>query len=218
MPDSITRPTDLEFCPDEEDMFLVVMGFLPRGRAWQTVDFNKSRDTVLKKFYYSLGVGLKQYEDKMCSALNQWFCFSADEDLDLWKLEYGIPDECDLYNASVCAKAEISHSPTAQYLLDLLESNGYVADGRWLTGHDVEFGSVFSTFYVVVNVSLSPAFVSRTELPFELGAGRTLGFLEVSQIQCMLERYVPAECAVQIELSDVFTLPGNDATMMVVGM
>lgn len=213
MPDN---PADNEFCPGHDDIFLALMSLLPRGRAWQTVDLvSLARDTLLKRVVSGLALGWTKIEDAACNTLNEWFCYSAAETIQAWNTDYGIPDECDLYNANVCAKVEAQHSVSAASLLALLEANGYSAVGRWLKGSDLEFPGVRSTFHVEVDPGLSTAFTSRTVLPFRLGEGRKIGEPDLSRIVCMLERYVPLHCAVEVSLSSG---SGDDTAMMVVGM
>jgi len=206
-------PTDTEFCPDHDDMFLALMRLLPTGRAWQSEEFSFDRDTVLKQFVSGIALSFLNLEEDSCQALNEWFCFASTIDKDAWELDYGIPDECDLYNASVCAKVSAQHSISAEALLQLLEANGYVATGRWLTGSDPEFPGVYSTFYAEVNSALSPAFDLPVKLTFPLGAGRRLGHPDLAQIQCMLERYIPAHCDTIVELGPlVFDEVGSSVT------
>ena len=118
----------------------------------------------------------------------------------LWESDFGIPDECDIYNMSLCAKVEHASGaiPTAEYLLDLLAANGYVAEGRWLTGNDATFPGVYSTFRVVINTAMSPAFKQGATLNFKLRHWVKLGYATLEEIDCMLERYIPAHCAVNL--------------------
>lgn len=171
---------------------------MPPGRAWGTRPFTYERDTNIKRFIYGLAGTWSRLEAAICNALNEWFCFTSLDDMDAWALDYGIPDDCELYNQSICAKVSAGGSPSADYLMRLLETNGYVGAGRWLTGSDSEFPGVRSTFRVVIDPALSPAFVHRTLLPFPFPLGYTtrFGSPDLDQVVCMLERYVPAHCVI----------------------
>jgi hypothetical protein len=201
----VEKPTDLEECPDAENAYRTFLMLLPRGRAWNTSDVNYERDTNIKRFWSGIGITWSHLEAALCNSLNEWFCYSSDTDLDLWQLDYGIPDECDLYNASVCNKVQASHSISAEALVTLLQADGYSAEARWLTGDDLEFPGVYSTLYVQVDPYLSTAFTHRCQVPFYLGQGRRLGTPDASQIQCMLERYIPAHCVTQVSVAGSWT-------------
>lgn len=187
-------PTDTEPCPDQEQSYLALFGLLPQGRAWGTYPFSFDRDTNIKKIFYGIAGTWSRLETALCRSLNDWFCFASEDDLDRWATDYGIPDECDLYNASICAKVAAGQPPTADYLIALLAANGYVGTGRWLTGSDPEYPGVYSTFRVVIDPSISPAYLDRTILPFPFADYRTFGYPSIEQVNCMLNRYLPAEC------------------------
>lgn len=194
----IGLPTDYEFCPDQDQSYLALFALLPPGRAWGTRPFTFDIDTNIKRFIHAIAGSWAKLEADMCAALNEWFCFTSVMDIDAWMRDYGIPDDCDLYNQSVCAKVQVSGPPTSAYLLDLLEQNGYVAVGRWVKSTDPEFGGVRSTFRVVVDPFLSPAFADVITLPFPIG--RAFGGPEIEQVRCMLERYIPAHCVVDAQV------------------
>lgn len=194
MADPVVLPADVDICPDQEQSYLALFGLLPLGRAWGTSPFSFDLDVNQKRFFHGIAGTWSRMEAAICGSLNDWFCFASTDDLDRWATDYGIPDECDLYNASICAKVAAGQPPTADYLLALLEANGYVGNGRWLTGSDVEFPGVYSTFRVVIDASISPAYTDRTVLPFPLDHERLLGYPSIEQVNCMLNRYLPAEC------------------------
>jgi uncharacterized protein YmfQ (DUF2313 family) len=196
-------PSDYTFCPDHDDCFLALMNLLPRGTAWDNTETSYERGSVIRQFMSGLALSWLRYEDAMCISLDEWICSTSDEDLDLWAADFGIPDECDIYNMSLCAKVQhsVGAIPTAKYLLDLLAANGYTATGRWLTGHDTQYPNVYSTFHVVINTGMSPAFKQGSVLNFKLGHNVKLGLATLEEIDCMLERYVPAHCKVDMAVT-----------------
>lgn len=185
-------------------MYLALMKLMPPGPAWDNSDYPGTVDSNIRRFVKAIAGTWSRLELSMCQALDEWFCFSSEVNIDLWSLDYGVPDECDLYNASLCAKVEATHSVGAEALVALLEASGYNVEARWLTGDDPEFPGVFSTLRVMVDPYLSSAFTDRTQLPFRLGIGRRLGTPDISPIVCMLERYIPAHTVVSAELSGEF--------------
>jgi hypothetical protein len=199
-----SKPSEIEFCPSQDEMYLALMKQLPPGAAWDNADYPGAIDSVIRKFVYAIAGTWFRFEAAMCEALDEWFCFASTADVDMWSLDYGVPDECDLYNASLCAKVTATHSVGAGSLVDLLEASGYNVEARWLTGDDVEFPGVYSTLRVMVDPYLSTAFTDRTGLPFRLGLGRRLGAPDISPIICMLERYIPAHTVVSAELAGDF--------------
>lgn len=197
-------PSDFTYCPDHDAVFLAFMSLLPAGAAWDNVETSLNRGSVIRQFMSGLALSWLHLEDAMCVALDEWFCTTSTIDKDMWWRDYGIPDECDVYNQSVCAKVSAAGPPTADYLIGLLQQNGFEASGRWLAGSDAEFPGVRSTFYVLVDTSLSPAFSEDTLLDFPLGEGARLGSVDLGDLVCMLERYVPAHCAVNVEVAGTF--------------
>jgi hypothetical protein len=185
-------------------MYLALMKLMPPGAAWDNSDYPGSVDSNIRRFVNAIAGTWSRFETAMCEALDEWFCFAASADIDLWSLDYGVPDECDLYNASLCAKVAATHSVGAGALVSLLEDSGYNVEARWLTGNDPEFPGVRSTLRVMVDPYLSTAFTERTQLPFRLGLGRRLGEPDISPIICMLERYIPAHTVVLAELAGDF--------------
>lgn len=197
--ENIGKPTDFEFCPDQEASYLALFNELPPGRAFGTRPFTFDLDTNIKKFMHGIAGTWANLELAVCNALNEWFCFTAVDDLDAWSADYGIPDECDLYNQSLCAKVQASAPPTTGRLMALLEDSGYVGAGRWVTGSDPQYPGVYSTFKVTIDPLLSPAYLEWSIVPFPLG-DRHFGEPSIDEVQCMLQRYVPAHCAVDVEL------------------
>lgn len=192
------KPTDYEFCPDQEQSYLALFMMLPRGRAWGTRPFTYDIDTNIKRFFHGIAKTWADFETAMCNALNEWFCFTAVDDIDGWSADYGIPDDCDLYNQSLCSKVEANAPPTTARIQQLLEDSGYIAGLRWLTGSDSQYPGVRSTLRVTVDPLLSPAYLEWTVLPFPVG--RHFGEPSIASVQCMLERYIPAHTAVIVEL------------------
>jgi hypothetical protein len=185
-------------------MYLALMKLMPPGAAWDNSDYPGSVDSNIRRFVNAIAGTWSRFETAMCEALDEWFCFASSVDIDLWSLDYGVPDECDLYNASLCAKVAATHSVGAGALVSLLEDSGYNVEARWLTGNDPEFPGIRSTLRVMVDPYLSTAFTERTQLPFRLGLGRRLGEPDISPIICMLERYIPAHTVVLAELAGDF--------------
>jgi hypothetical protein len=191
------KPSEVEFCPDQEQSFLALMKLMPPGRAWDNEEIIGTRQTIIRKFIGALALSWSRFEAAMCQSLDDWFCYASVWDLDLWSIDYGVPDECDLYNASLCAKVEATHSTGAASIAALLEASGYSVEARWLTGNDPEFPDVRSTLRIMLDPYLSTAYTERTQLPFSLGTGRKFGSpTDITALQCMLERYIPAHTVI----------------------
>lgn len=204
MADELPRVTDAVFCPEVNEIQIAFLNLLPRGRAWGTHEsLSQTRsDSVIRQFFKAIAISWKNFEDAMCQSFNEWYCATALYDKELWNLDYGVPDDCDLYNMNVCAKVGAIHSVDEDELISLLLSSGYQAEGRWLTGHDKEYPGVRSTLRIMVDPRLSTSVQVRTKLPHPVG--RTLGAPDLNQIVCMLERYVPLHTVVDASISGDF--------------
>lgn len=200
-------PSDYTYCPDHDAVFLAFMSLMPRGTAWDNVDTTTNRSSVIRQFISAISLSWLHFEEAMCVSLDEWICKTSDEDLDMWALEYGVPDECDIYNQNLCAKVSATGSATAEYLNSLLEASGYAVEGRWLTGTDPEYPGVLSTFHVMIDPATSAALTERPILNFLLGTGIRLGDVggnTIEDLTCMLERYVPAHCVVEVNVAGEF--------------
>ena len=201
-------PSDYTYCPDHDALFLAFMQLLPRGSAWDNIEVSYNRSSVIRQFMSALALSWMHFEDAMCVSLDEWICKTSNEDLDMWARDYGVPDECDIYNQNLCAKVLAGGPPSAEYLNSLLELSGYAVEGRWLHGNDPEYPGTRSTFHVMVDPELSPALQQRPILNFALGAGIRLGDIggnTIDDLTCMLERYVPAHCVVDVGIAGEFT-------------
>jgi hypothetical protein len=103
--------------------------------------------------------------------------------MDIWGADYGVPDDCDLFNQDICSKVLVGHQPTSEYLMTMLQSSGFIGTGRWLTGNDIEFPGVRSTFRLTIDPINSPALNLLPYIPFKLGFGYRLGIPEIDNIQ-----------------------------------
>jgi hypothetical protein len=201
-------PSELAGCPDHDSLYAAFFRLLPYGRAWGTQDFSFDRDTRIKQFISGIALYWTAYEQAMCDALNEWFCESSITDIDLWRLDYGIPDECD--TSDVCSKVQTAgRALTAEELVNILTANGYAASGRWLTGNDPEYPGVRSTFRVMLTAATG--IHSRvTMLPYPLGSAYSIGLFEQEQTKmmerahCILERYIPAHCAIDAQFAGMW--------------
>ena len=191
-------PSDHTFCPDHDDCFLAFLALLPRGTAWDNTVLSMDRGSVIRQFMSALALSWVKFEDAMCISLDEWICSTSDEDIDMWARDYGVPDECDLYNQNICAKVAANGAPTADYLRNLMTQSGYLGEVRWLAGDDVDYPGIYSTLYVIIDKENSPAFAHSTLLSFKLGEKRALGSANTEAVECMLERYVPAHCGVYL--------------------
>lgn len=87
-------------CPiDFDARFAGVRGAYPRGFAWDGVEQDGTIINALAKVF---ALALWQVDQSGCDLLPEFWCHGADQTLDLWNQDYGLPDECGIND--LCAK------------------------------------------------------------------------------------------------------------------
>ena len=74
------------FCPTKEQIVKQVCAIFPRGPAWENVD----RDgTYLNRVAKALAGGFEFAEQRVCDMLEELYCSTAVETVDLWDCRQG---------------------------------------------------------------------------------------------------------------------------------
>lgn len=116
-----------DYCPDADQITPQVMALLPRGRAWGTHDGGPWSDTVLYKFCRAVATVLAYANERLCKARLEFFCATADETLDDWLADYGLPDACDPF-PDLCTKVGALGSQRCEYFKAVAASRGWAID------------------------------------------------------------------------------------------
>jgi len=91
----------MTFCPTKEQITKSFCALFPRGRAWESVD---APGTYLNQLVSGISGGVQQVEQRACDMIEEMFCSTATETLDLWKEDYSAGWDCDPFANDVCAK------------------------------------------------------------------------------------------------------------------
>lgn len=90
-------------CHSDAELARVLAALRPRGDAWRHGGFDALEGSVMGGFFAGLGAAFGPTDRRVCDMVDEFFCSSAVETLDLWALEYGVPDGCDPF-ADICEK------------------------------------------------------------------------------------------------------------------
>ena len=108
-------------CPVEYDAVLRSVCLAhPNGWAWASVDTPGTRFNGLARAFATM---LHDVVTKACGLLPEFRCHTADETLDDWNTEYGLPDDCGIND--LCAKVRATGGQSCDYFTDLAELLGY---------------------------------------------------------------------------------------------
>lgn len=90
-------------CPTDADVEASIAALGPRGAAWRHGGHDALAGSTIGDFFDALGEVSGEADRRICALVDEYFCSTAAETLDLWALEYGVPDGCDPF-ADVCEK------------------------------------------------------------------------------------------------------------------
>lgn len=197
-------------CPTQEQMLAAVMALVPRGRAWQTSPFASAEDTVQRRFWAALADIAFQGNSRLCVLVNEFFCETASETLDLWALEYGLPDACDPF-ADLCAKVDALGDTTPDYAEAAALLRGWSVSieqqfitasmsgyaGLGMAGASTVGAEQGVTWLVTIDTDSSPAFEGVGEgIPYAglMMAGEAMACTpDIDSLECVLRRIAPAQ-------------------------
>lgn len=224
----------MTYCPNKADIFRNLLPLLPRGRAWQSDEppgqvftvtmaqpgmmqsgmFQQLTrpPSVLHRFWASVANVFAYVNGRFCDLKKEFFCATASETLDLWNLEYGLPDSCDPF-PNLCAKVAAIGGVGCNYYQQVAADAGWsITCQPQLSAICAEFGLFqfgsggfggeggVSTILVAVDLEDSPAFQGRLQAQPFFGAlqfGNNLNCApDISGLQCLLDRIVRAHVAI----------------------
>jgi uncharacterized protein YmfQ (DUF2313 family) len=227
-----TKPEGKFFCPTKWQIFDAIGSLLPHGRAWQTWDWAYGATSVeelpgvMQRYWATFAEVVANFCAKACSLLDEFFCQSARETLDLWYLDYGFPDECDPYSA-LCEKVAARGGSTCAYLTDIAAKRGWVIECRdsfpatatadcVRTDCDrVGVESFPNVLFIDVVAWDSPAYISpigsnsaeclRADAEISCGP-------DMSSLICLLERIKPAHVLIEYSVDYAPSADETDIT------
>lgn len=130
-------------CPTPLESIQATAALLPRGRAWPV---NDGGATIARFLVWLAGLsgapaswpaGFVQagviaaigavrnwVEGRFCALLEEFWCATASETLDLWNKEYGLPDGCDPF-PNLCVKVGAFGEPRCDHWVTLAATLGW---------------------------------------------------------------------------------------------
>lgn len=226
-------------CPTKEEYLVQLMAMLPRGRAWQSHEAATSaritrypdapaecgeaecgaaqvgqvglivERTVLAAYWASYAGVHEFIAQRACQLLDEFFCETIRETLDVWADDYGFPDPCDPWEF-LCEKVAAQGGATCDYITWAAARRGWEiactdcgsAEPKAVVGCSFVgpwtytcFDCQANTLNITIDVINSPAFVVYRNSPM---AGCAMAGCSVlcgtnqQQIECLIERIKPA--------------------------
>lgn len=224
-------------CPALEDSIQATAALLPRGRAWPVNDGGGTISRFLAwlaglgtppaqpsswpagyvqaGFIAALGTVRNWAESRFCSLLDEFFCATASETLDLWNLEYGLPDPCDPF-ADLCTRVGAIQIAQCQDVVALAARAGWAiscetieafcgtplgARGLSLTGLITCGAEIAINITITIFLAESPSYLGGVEAPQPILGVLLCGMPlncppGTGAIECILGRVLPAHVPV----------------------
>ncbi len=163
-------------------------------------------------FIAAIGAVRNWIESRVCDLKGEFFCASANETLDLWNAEYGLPDQCDPF-PNLCVKVGTFGGADVAYWTELAASLGWSIkitqpppNAPSMFGASelgaAQFGSGVQPTQIDITVFLaeSPAYVAQLGDPSIFGVmqfGARFGNLpDIASLTCAFDRIMPAHLTV----------------------
>jgi len=112
-------PPPSDICPGHDDVLPHLIALLPRGRAWRT-----EAGGVRYRFLSAIARVFAFAEQRICAAMEEFFCATAAETLDVWAEEYSLYDGCDPW-PDLCAKVRAYDDPRCEFWVSAAARAGW---------------------------------------------------------------------------------------------
>ena len=210
------------FCPTKWQYFNILGDLLAHGRAWQSRDWAYGASSIdelrthMQRYWAAFAEVLGDFSARACRLTNEFFCASASETLDLWRLDYGFPDPCDPYD-TLCEKVRAKGGSTCDYFVEITERRGWKISCRDCQPHEGDNVAAAGlmvadismpdcscppgTLYITVHLHESPAYVDAPASAADLAiADRAiLCGPNIDQVKCLIRRLKPVGVEVVYE-------------------
>lgn len=196
-------------CPSDADVAASIAALRPRGAAWRHGGHDAAPGSTMGRFFEGFGEVAAEGDRRICALVDEYFCSTASETLDVWALEYGVPDGCDPF-ADLCEKVNAVGDSVPAYaeavalargwsisiseeFITLVQS-GRMGHGRMGTMRMAAAQGV--TWRIAVDLAASPSYVAADRRKPLMGRMR-LGFAfdcgpDITPLSCLLRRIAPA--------------------------
>lgn len=196
-------------CHTDAEVAAWVAALRPRGDAWRHGGHDGLDGSTMAGTFAAFGAAFGPTERRFCDLIDEFFCSTASETLDLWALEHGVPDGCDPF-ADVCEKVNAVGDSTPAYAVAAASRRGWsvaitqdyitvVEDcsmGFGLMGSMIMGAEQGVAWRIVVNLAASPAYTGPA------GTGPIMGLMLMSDVfdcvadfeglKCLIRRIAPA--------------------------
>lgn len=209
-------PQVLDVCPTADDLLPQILALTPRGRAWGNNDGGPFAG-VLLSFWTVLAHILAYVNTRICDLKLEFFCATANETLDVWDAQYGLPDDCDPF-PDLCLKVAAQGGARCEFYQAICASAGWVINcesasdacgGRYGNARFgcFSFGAIDTNeLRIVVETQASTAYVPPGSLiprfgAYRFGQPRGCGEPNIQGLQCLIERVAPAHAVITYVLA-----------------
>ncbi|MET3892770.1 uncharacterized protein YmfQ (DUF2313 family) [Bosea sp. OAE506] len=196
------------YCHSDATLGRQIAAYRPRGDAWRHGGHDGIEGSVMGQVFAAFGAAMGPTERRLCALIDEFFCSSAVETLDLWALDYGVPDGCDPF-ADVCEKVNAVGDSTPEYAEAAALRRGWsiAIAQEWIVAPQscvmgigqmgaVRMGAQQGVAWrIAINLAASPAYAPAAIQPL-MGLTRLgLGFNcppDVEGLRCLVRRIAPA--------------------------
>lgn len=203
-----------DICPEIDQCHSQILAALPRGRAWTT-----PQGTTRWSFWRAIAAVIAYANERICAALNEFFCATHVETDDVWMAQYGLPDGCDPY-PDLCAKVGATGGATCAWIAERAAAAGW--DIECVTrecGAEADCGEADCAEAAPSSRAgrlLILVSAGSLALPSIAGTNTEADALEASQfitcagdigpLRCLIDRIAPAHLVVDYVLTDTDAL------------
>lgn len=196
-------------CHSDEQIARSLAALRPRGDAWRHGGFDALDGSGMGGFFGGLGAAFGPTDRRVCDMVDEFFCSSAAETLDLWALDFGVPDGCDPFE-EVCDKVNAVGDTIPAYAQAAALRRGWsiaiaeefitgVEDGCYgagLYGTQLYAAEQGVAWRITVDLSASPAYQRYVDVEplfglmlhgdsFDCGP-------DIEGLKCLIRRIAPA--------------------------
>lgn len=196
-------------CPTDTEVALSAAALRPRGDAWRHGGFDALDGSVMGQFFDGLGRAIGPTHRRLCALVDEFFCSTALETLDLWQIEYALPDSCGAF-IDLCSKVNAVGDSTAAYAVAAAALRGWsvaiaeefitnVEDctvGLGLAGTIICGASTGVLWRITVNAAASPAYAATDLAPpivsLLLPGDQLNCDADIEPLRCLIRLIAPA--------------------------
>lgn len=202
-------PKIRSICHSDDELAQQIAAYRPRGDAWRHGGHDALEGSVMGRVFAAFGAAFGPTERRLCALIDEFFCSTAIETLDLWAIDHGLPDGCDPF-ADTCEKVNAVGDGIPAYAVAAALRRGWsvtigqafvtlVQDGRMGHGRMGQMRMAAQqgvAWTIAVSLSRSPSYVaddSRRPLMGRMRMGWSFSCgPDIEPLRCLIRRIAPA--------------------------